>query len=170
VVIVAAVLLADTERGYLLFIESLDDVEIRLVLLEMTKEGEKTIIHFGAFFHNTSDLTMYVEALNTQVYIKGEYAGAHHITEGHHRVPPHEVRAVPLQVVLWERRARLLQEAQASGEGELRVLGRARVLFETGGANLKVFYDVEETFPLQVPPEAPDSSSEGARQGAGKKR
>jgi len=142
--------LIDTERQYLIFVESLDDVEVELIWVDTVEEVGKITLRFEALFHNSSDLTMYVEALNTQLYINGKYAGAHHITESRHRVPPQGEQAVPLQAVLWERRAHLLKEAQASG-GNLQVIGRARVRFETGGTSLKVFYDVKGTFELPAP-------------------
>jgi len=149
VALLTALLLADTERRYLRFIESLDDVEVKLVWSQTEEGSEKTTLHFEAIFRNASDLPLLAEALNTQLFINDEYAGAYSITEGQLRVPPRGERAVPLQVVLWESRAQLFREARASGQGQLQVVGRARVRLEIGGTALKVFYDVQGTFPLK---------------------
>lgn len=148
VTLVAAIILADTERRYLRFIESLDDVEVELFWVRTEEGGENISLHFEAVFRNSSDLTLVVEALNTQLFISGEYAGAYAITEGHHRLPPRGEGTVPLRAVLWGNRARLFQEARASGREELQVVGRARVRSEIG--SLKVFYDVQGIFPIST--------------------
>ncbi len=149
ITLITALLLADTEIRYLHFIESLDDVDVKLFWVQTEETEEKVTLHFEAIFRNVSDLTMNVEALNTQLFVGEEYAGAPSITEGQIPVPPKGEQAVPLLAVLWENRARMFQEARASGQSQLRVVGRARVGIQIGTTSLTVFYDVGGTFPLR---------------------
>jgi LEA14-like dessication related protein len=151
VALVSALLLVDVEGRYLRFIESLNAVEVELLWSQAQTEesAEKITLHFEAVFRNSSEVPMAVEALNTELRINGTFAGAPSITEGDFQVPPKGERTVPLQAVLWEKRAKLFQEAQASGQGRMEVIGFTRVRFHTGRSELKVKYDVRGAFPLK---------------------
>lgn len=148
--LITALLLADAESRYVRLVAGLDDVEVELIWNKTRTEQtpEKITLYFEAVFRNTSDLTLYVEALNTQLFINGEYAGAHSITEGRFQVPSQGERAIPLQAVLWESRAELFRQALEGSRGRLEVTGRTRISTNIGGTALKAFYDVHGAFPL----------------------
>lgn len=141
-------LLAGTEERYVQFIQGVGKVDVRLLWTDTRSQDEKTILGITALFENHSDLPMWVEALNTQLYLGGEYAGAYSISEGRFEILPQGEQRVPLQIVLWKTRARLFDELRAAGEGALIVRGRARVAVQVGDTPLKVFYRVEGTFPI----------------------
>lgn len=150
VALIAFVLLADTEQRYLRFIKGLDDVEVELAWVG-TDKGEKTItLRFEALFRNRSDMSLSVEALNTQLSIDGKYMGAFNIAEGEYQVPSQGERALPLDVVFWEDRAETLREASASERTRLHIDGRARARLRIGTQAFKAFYDVEASFPVQM--------------------
>lgn len=150
----SALLLLQAEARYIDFIGSLDDIDVRVRWVGLEGTPERTKLRFAVDFHNTSAHTLWVEAINTQLFVDGEYAGAYSIAEGRHPVPPGELRSVPLEAVLWEARARLLQQALDSPEGRLSVVGRSRVRISIGGTELKVFYPVRGVFPLSALPES----------------
>jgi hypothetical protein len=147
-VAVSAWLLAGTEERYVQFIQGVSKVDVRLLWTDTRAQDEKVILGIVALFENHSDLPMWVEALNTQLYLGSEYAGAYSISEGRFEIPPQGEQRVPLQIVLWKTRARLFDELRAAGEGELIVRGRARIAIQVGSTSLKVFYRIEGTFSI----------------------
>ena len=161
VTLLSALLLANAEARYIDFIASLDDIDVGIRWVDIQETPQNLKLRFEVDFHNTSAHTLWVEAINTQFFIDGEYAGAYSISEGRYRVPPGETRSVPLQAVLWGTRVQLFQQARASGEGQLNIIGRARVRIEIGSAELKVFYPVRGTFSLSAAlPSQPQESEQ----------
>ncbi len=149
-VAVSAWLLADTEERYVQFIQGIGEVDARLLWTDTRAQDEKVILEILAVFENRSDLPMWVEAINTQLYLGGEYAGAYSISEGRFELPPQGEQRVPLQIVLWKTRARLFDDLRAAGRGELIVEGRARIAIQVGDTSLKAFYRVQGTFPIST--------------------
>ncbi len=160
VTFLSALLLANAEARYIDFIASLDAIDVGIRWVDAQETPQNLKLHFEVDFHNTSAHTLWVEAINTQFFINGEYAGAYSISEGRYPVPPDETRSVPLQAVLWGTRVQLFQQARASGEGQLNVIGRARVRIGIGNAELKVFYPVRGAFPLSAAPSSQPQESE----------
>lgn len=156
-------LLADAEVRYIEFISSIDDIDVELRWVRAERDEsppredprERLTLRFEVGFTNDSAYTVWVEAINTQLYLDGQYAGAYTITEGRYEVPPGERRAVPLVVVLWGKRVELYQSAQAS-QGWMQVVGRARARIAVGGTERKVFYPVRGSFPVALGPTDPD--------------
>lgn len=149
VTVLLVALLVNAEGLYIKLVRSLDDVETWMTLVGVEEQERKVVIHFEVLFHNTSEVSMWVEAINTQLYINGEYAGAHSITEGNIEIPPQEKKAVPLEAHLWSARKQLLEQAQLSQSGaQLGIIGRARVRIEVGRVALKTFYQVGGSFSL----------------------
>ncbi len=152
IALLAALFVIETESRYVSFLEGSEDVEIELLWSEkLEDEGEKVTLHFEALVRNGSAWPLAVEALNTQLYLEGEYAGAYSIQEGRYPVAARgDERRVPLAAVLWAKKAERLRELLDSGGGQLEVVGRARVLFDVGGRAIKVFYDVRRAFPIPI--------------------
>jgi hypothetical protein len=155
--VVSAFLLLDVEARYIDFIESLDDITVEVRWVDTRDEqqpqegSEKVTLSFEVLFHNASEDVLWVEAINTQLFLNGQYLGAYSIVEGRHEVPAGATQAIPLTAVLWETRRQLLQEARGRGEGtvQLHLIGRARTRLDVGGTELKVFYPVRAAFPLR---------------------
>ena len=152
-------ILADAEARYIEFITSVDDVDVELdwVGAEPLAPGagaqgaqdgrERLALRFEVRFTNRTKYTLWVEAINTQLYLDGQYAGAYTITEGRYEVPPGERRSVPLVAVLWEGRVALYNSA-VDAQGRMQVVGRARIGIALGDTVRKVFYPVRGSFPL----------------------
>ncbi len=164
-------MIADAEARYVAFISSVDDVDVALRWVGFEEPAEpplRLVLRFEAEFRNRTPYTLWVEAINTQLYLGGEYAGAYPITEGRYTIPSGERRVVPVQAVLWGKRVELFRSARA-GSGELLVVGRARVRIDVGGLERKVFYPVRGRFPLAEassdadPSKAPDTNDSGTR-------
>ncbi len=151
---VSALLLVNVEARYLDFIESLDDINVTVRWAGLEPSPEKTVLRFDVIFHNGSEDVLWVEAINVQLFLDDEYAGAYSIVEGRHEVPPGEARAIPLRATLWRGRAERFRAAQADPQARLLLLGRARTRLDVGGAELKVFYRVQGEF---VPAQGPTS-------------
>ena len=158
--LVGTLLLAEAETRYIEFISSVDDIDVELRWVgveadEASPSGEdrreRLTLRFAVEFANDSAYTLWVEAINTQLYLDGQYAGAYTITEGRYEVPPGERRTVPLTVVLWGERVALYRSAETS-QGWMQVVGRARARLAVGGTERKVFYPVRGSFSVAAGP------------------
>jgi hypothetical protein len=144
-VLVLGALLVNTEGRYLQFVVSLGDIDTKIVWIKTDAGPEMTLLTFNVVFHNTSKLPMWVEAINTQMYLGGEFAGAPSITEGSYEVPPEGESSIPLTAALWAARRQLLEQTKAHG-GDLHLEGRARVRIGADKTDLRTFYPVSGTF------------------------
>lgn len=143
-------LLVHTEGRYVGFIESLGEIEVTVSGLTARWEGEtpearKLELTFTIDFRNTSDLVMWVEAINGVVRLGEAFLGTYTIQEGNYRVAPGEARALPLVATLWQARQKELLAAREAGQ-PLVFTARSRVRFDLGNARLKSFYSVFRAF------------------------
>lgn len=150
VTVAAVLLLADTERRYLHFLGEFNEIEtsLRWERSVPAEDEPKLTLRFKAGFDNQSSLPMVVEALNTQFYIDGEYAGAFSIAEGSNSISPNSEASIPLEVVLWERRRQMLRDAADATGTQARVEGRARVRWNLETSKQQAFYNIQGTFPV----------------------
>jgi hypothetical protein len=146
--VVMGLLLVLTEGRYIQFITSLSEVTTQVVWAKSEAKPDETLLTFNVLFHNTSPLPLWVEVINTQLTIAGDFAGTYTTTEGNYRVSPGETGTIPLEVPLWSYRDKMLADAKSHG-AELHLEGQARVHIGLHQAESKIFYPVVGTFSLK---------------------
>lgn len=133
----------ETDDNYLEFIRASEEIEIIIHQEDLQIGEEKVVIGFVAEVVNPSPVPMWVEAVNYQININGQYGGYDYMEEakrGEVTVSPGKRREIPLQTELRADYLKLFLQAREEGQVLVSISGRARTGFEIGRSGIKAFY------------------------------
>ncbi|MFQ6090408.1 MAG: hypothetical protein ACE5LD_03115 [Candidatus Bipolaricaulia bacterium] len=132
----------ETDANYLEFIRATDRVQIVIHEGQLQVGKGSATITFVAEVINPSQVPLWVEALNYQLSINGQYGGADFMEEakrGELTVSPGKKREISLRTELRADYLKLFLAAREAGEVLVNISGRARMGFEVGQSGIKAF-------------------------------
>jgi len=133
----------ETDANYLEFIKATEKIQIVIHEGELQVGDDAAVITFVAEVINPSPVPLWVEALNYQLSINGQYGGYDYMTEakrGELTVSPEKKREITLQTALRADYLKLFLAAREAGQVLVSISGRARLGFEVGQSGMKAFY------------------------------
>jgi hypothetical protein len=133
----------ETDANYLGFIKATERIQIIIHEGELQMGKDMATITFVAEVVNPSQVPMWVEAMNYQLSINGQYGGYDFMEEakrGEITVSPGKRRELSLRTDLRADYLKLFLAAQEAGQVLVSISGRARMGFEVGQSGMKAFY------------------------------